>query len=111
MKSNPNVFLPSHQHRQSLNKRTNIYPYKNSFIKVLNHFSRIIKTDDNLKRIIKSDIEEITWEELYRHFFANMTHSYQMTVPGLKSHVTKGKLEPIDIQISKRTWNKKVIDF
>ncbi|XP_067012499.2 eukaryotic translation initiation factor 2D [Anabrus simplex] len=56
----------------------------------------------------KTDATSLTWDELMSKFLSCMTHSYSMSFAGQSAVVNKGKLEPIDIQVGKRTGNKKV---
>jgi hypothetical protein len=50
----------------------------------------------------------VSWEDLMRLIIGRMSHSYQMTFSGEKTVAHKGKLDPVDIQVGKRTGNKKV---
>jgi hypothetical protein len=50
----------------------------------------------------------VSWEDLMGLIIGRMSHSYQMTFSGNKIVAQKGKLDPVDIQVGKRTGNKKV---
>jgi hypothetical protein len=50
----------------------------------------------------------VSWEDLMGLIIGRMSHSYQMTFSGEKTVAQKGKLDPIDIHVGKRTGNKKV---
>jgi hypothetical protein len=50
----------------------------------------------------------VSWEDLMGLIIGRMSHSYQMTFSGEKTVALKGKLDPVDIQVGKRTGNKKV---
>jgi hypothetical protein len=50
----------------------------------------------------------VSWEDLMRLIIGRMNRSYQMTFSSEKTVAHKGKLEPVDIQVGKRTGNKKV---
>lgn len=50
----------------------------------------------------------VSWEDLIGSITGRMSRSYQMTFSGVKTVAQKGKLNPIDIQVGRRTGNKKV---
>jgi hypothetical protein len=50
----------------------------------------------------------VSWEDLIGLIIGRMSRSYQMTFSDEKPVAHKGKLDPVDIQIGKRTGNKKV---
>lgn len=50
----------------------------------------------------------MSWEQLYDVTATKMQHAYQITFEGGNPVLKKGKLEPIDISVAKRTGNKKV---
>jgi hypothetical protein len=50
----------------------------------------------------------VSWEDLIGLITGRMSRSYQMTFSGEKTVAQKGKLDPIDIQVGRRTGNKKV---
>ncbi|PSN35430.1 Eukaryotic translation initiation factor 2D [Blattella germanica] len=69
----------------------------------------VVRLDGALQRVVQNpSIKEITWEELMSSFISKMSSAYQMSVGGERAVAHKGKLEPIDMQIGKRTGNKKV---
>jgi hypothetical protein len=50
----------------------------------------------------------VSWEDMMGLIVGRMSRSYQMTFSGEKAVTHKGKLKPVDIQVGKRTGNKKV---
>lgn len=50
----------------------------------------------------------VSWEDLIGLITGRMSRSYQMTFSGEKTVAQKGKLDPVDIQVGRRTGNKKV---
>ncbi|KAK7792036.1 hypothetical protein R5R35_001673 [Gryllus longicercus] len=70
---------------------------------------RLVKVNETLSNVLgNKEIESIQWDELFTKIISRMTRSYQMSFSGHSSVLNKGKLEPIDIQVGKRTGNKKV---
>jgi translation initiation factor 2D len=57
------------------------------------------------------DTVAVSWEDLMRLIIGRMNRSYQVMFSGEKTLVRKGKLDPVDIQVAKRTGNKKVNTF
>lgn len=51
----------------------------------------------------------VSWEDLIGLITGRMSRSYQMTFSGEKTVAQKGKLDPVDIQVGRRTGNKKVM--
>jgi hypothetical protein len=58
--------------------------------------------------IQNSNTVAVSWEDLIGLIIGRMSRSYQMTFSGEKTVVHKGKLDPVDIQVGRRTGNKKV---
>jgi hypothetical protein len=50
----------------------------------------------------------VSWEDLMGLIIGRMSRSYQVIFSGHKTVAKKGKLDPVDIQVGKRTGNKKV---
>lgn len=71
---------------------------------------RIIKINPQLAGILKTkeNQETLTMEDGINKFIGKMTHTHGVTVGGTTSFFT-GKLEPIEITVTTRTNNKKVI--
>ncbi|XP_069692866.1 eukaryotic translation initiation factor 2D isoform X2 [Periplaneta americana] len=66
-----------------------------------------------INEVLQSAVQDpntmaVTWEDLMGLIIGRMSRSYEMTFSGEKPTAVKGKLEPIDIQVGKRTGNKKV---
>ncbi|XP_063237573.1 eukaryotic translation initiation factor 2D [Bacillus rossius redtenbacheri] len=70
---------------------------------------KMVRLDDVLHTCLGAapEAQGVSWEDLIAGVLARMTHSYQMTA-GQTKVTAKGKLEPVDIQVGKRTGNKKV---
>ncbi|CAG2054982.1 unnamed protein product [Timema podura] len=93
---------------------TSIRKYVTEYVRVRklqdNQNRRLVKLDATLQSCLQvpQEVTALSWEELTTKFISQMTHSYQVTFSGENKVVAKGKLEPIDIQIGKRSGNKKV---
>lgn len=64
---------------------------------------------DSLLCGILNTTDNIPWDELFSRIISKMGHSYKVERNGSDVPVTKGKLQPIDIQVASRSGNKKVI--
>jgi hypothetical protein len=61
------------------------------------------------KAIQNPNTVAVSWEDLIRLITGKMSRSYQVTFSGEKAVAQKGKLDPVDIQVGRRTGNKKVM--
>ena len=52
--------------------------------------------------------ETLRWDEIFSRLLGKMSPAIRITPHGQPSIVRKGKLEPIQIEVAKRTGNKKV---
>ena len=52
--------------------------------------------------------EFLRWDEIFSRFLGKMSSAYRITRPGQPPIIRKGKLEPIELSLAKRTGNKKV---
>lgn len=71
-------------------------------------FNRLVKPDLLLRDIVNTT-DNIPWDELFSKIISKMGHSYKVERNGSDVPVTKGKLQPIDIQVASRSGNKKVV--
>ena len=52
--------------------------------------------------------ESLRWDEIFSRLLGKMSPATRITPNGQAPFVRKGKLEPIQIEVAKRTGNKKV---
>ncbi|XP_021927222.1 eukaryotic translation initiation factor 2D isoform X2 [Zootermopsis nevadensis] len=69
----------------------------------------LVRVDAVLQAAVQNpNTVAVSWEDLMGLIIGRMSHSYQMTFSDHKTVAQKGKLDPIDIQVGRRTGNKKV---
>jgi hypothetical protein len=57
-------------------------------------------------------VSKVSWEELIQKCMSRMSQTYHLTATGpTTAPPPKGKLEPIDIRVSMRSGNKKVLNY
>lgn len=52
--------------------------------------------------------EQLRWDEIFSRMLGKMAPAIRITRPGFNPVIRKGKLEPIEINVAKRSGNKKV---
>lgn len=68
---------------------------------------KLVKPDLLLQNIVDT-IDNIPWDKLFSKIISKMGHSFKVELSGNDMAVTRGKLQPIDIQVGSRSGNKKV---
>lgn len=70
---------------------------------------KLVKPDLLLHKILNTpDDVRLPWDELFSKIISKMGHSYKVELSARDVPITKGKLQPIDIQVGSRSGNKKV---
>lgn len=52
--------------------------------------------------------EELRWDEIFSRMLGKMAPAVRITRPGANPIIRKGKLDPIELAVAKRSGNKKV---
>lgn len=55
--------------------------------------------------------ETLRWDEIFSRMLGKMSPAARITRPGCVPIIRKGKLEPIELAVAKRSGNKKVQEF
>lgn len=87
------------------------YAKRNNLVDAVNR--NLVKLDPILCDCILEKNEQhvvmaLPWDCLLNRCFKNLQPAYQVTFPGQEPIVKKGKLDPVDITLALKTYNKKV---